>query len=106
MDATSVIDAIERAPRIVVPLVREVPQPILKRRPAPRRWSAHEHAVHLAVVHRLFNERLDLMLSSPAPVITPYLPDQADPDDYLLTLDLETSIAAFVADRTQLVARL
>jgi hypothetical protein len=106
MDATSVIDAIERAPRIVVPLVREVPPRILKRRPAPRRWSAHEHACHLAVVHRLFFERLELMLSSPAPVITPYLPDQAEPDDMLLKLNLDQSLRAFVEDRARLVARL
>ena len=39
-----VIDALERAPGIVVPLVRGVPADILKRRPAPRKWSAHEHA--------------------------------------------------------------
>jgi len=42
----------------MVPLVREVPPTILKRRPARRRWSAHEHAGHLARV-----------LIDPAPVM-------------------------------------
>src|SRR5262249_25872852 len=106
MDTVSIIDAIERAPRIVVPLVREVPNAILKRRPAPRKWSAHEHACHLAVVHRLFFQRLELILAHPAPIITPYLPDQADADDFLLTLDLDASLDAFVEDRARLVARL
>ncbi|MGG7380757.1 DinB family protein, partial [Escherichia coli] len=50
----AIIDALRRAPEIVVPLVREVPADVLKRRPAPRRWSAHEHACHLAHVHALF----------------------------------------------------
>jgi DinB superfamily len=58
----AVIDALERAPTIVVPLVREVPPALLKRRPLPTKWSAHEHACHLAVVHGLFFARLDHML--------------------------------------------
>ena len=75
MDTTTdIVDALQRAPRIVVPLVREVRSAVLKRRPAPGRWSAHEHACHLARVHRLFFERLEQMLASPTPVITPYYP--------------------------------
>jgi DinB superfamily len=106
MDATALIDALERAPRIVVPLVREVPPAVLKRRPAPRKWSAHEHACHLAVVHRLFFDRLQQFLDSPAPVITPYDPGQQDPDDALMKLDLEESLQKYVNDRVQLVERL
>lgn len=106
MDITSIIEALERAPALVVPLVREVPAEILTRRPAPGRWSAHEHACHLAVVHRLFFERLELMLASPAPVITPYEPATDDPDDMLLRLDLDESIRRFVDDRARLVARI
>jgi hypothetical protein len=102
----AVVEALERAPSIVVPLVREVPPTILKRRPKPGKWSAHEHACHLAVVHRLFFERLELMLANPAPVITPYLPDQADPDDMLLKLDLDASLLQYADDRARLVARL
>jgi len=102
----AVIDALRRAPEIVVPLVREVPSNILKRRPAPRRWSAHEHACHLAHVHALFFDRLEYMLSEPAPVIQPYLPGDQDPDDFLLRLDLDASLDRFVADRRRLVAQL
>jgi DinB superfamily len=103
---TSVIDALERAPGVVVPLVREVPGVLLKRRPAPGRWSAHEHACHLAVVHGLFFSRLDEMLASPAPVITPYDPGQSHPDDFLLNMDLEDSVRQYVDDRVRLVERL
>lgn len=90
----------------MIPLVREVPSSMLKRRPAPRRWSAHEHACHLAHVHALFFDRLEYMLSEPAPVIHPYLPGDQDPDDFLLRLDLDASLDQFVADRRRLVARL
>src|ERR1043165_6480946 len=102
----AILDALRRAPDIVVPLVREVPASVLKRRPAPRRWSAHEHACHLAHVHALFFDRLEYMLSQPAPVIQPYLPGEQDADDFLLRMDLESSLGRFVSDRERLVARL
>ena len=102
----AVIDALARAPRIIVPLVREVPRAVLKRRPAPGRWSAHEQACHLAHVHGLFFSRLEQMLREPAPVITPYNPDAAEPPDFLLSMDLDDALQAFVSDRERLVERL
>jgi hypothetical protein len=101
-----VVDALERAPSMVVPLVREVPVAILKRRPAPAKWSAHEHACHLAAVHPLFFDRLDLILAQDHPTIRPYLPDQDDPVDALLRVDLDEALERFRRDRERLVARL
>jgi len=46
------------------------------------------------------------MLRDPKPVITPYLPDKADPDDMLLKMDLEQSLLQYATDRQRLVARL
>jgi hypothetical protein len=102
----AVIDALARAPDIVVPLVREVPTTILKRRPAPSRWSAHEHACHLAHVHALFFDRLDLMLREPEPFIGGYQPGEQDADDMLLRMDLDESLERYVDDRARLVSRL
>jgi hypothetical protein len=107
MNSTAaIVDALERAPAVVVPLVREVPAAIAKRRPLPGKWSAHEHACHLAVVHRIFFERLDLMLHSPAPVITPYDPAYSESEDHLLGLDLDASMTQYAEDRRRLVSRL
>ncbi|MFN8575159.1 MAG: DinB family protein [Gemmatimonadaceae bacterium] len=103
---TAVIAALERAPSVVVPLVQEVPPVLLKRRPAPARWSAHEHACHLAVVHRLFFDRLEQFLAVPTPIITPYDPGKNDPDDFLLKMDLDDSLTQYVTDRSRLVERL
>jgi uncharacterized damage-inducible protein DinB len=100
------IETLERAPSLVVPLVREVPKEILKRRPRPGKWSAHEHACHLAAVHPLFFQRLDLMLEEDHPTIRPYLPDQDDPDDALLHVDLDEALERFQRDRARLVSRL
>ena len=102
----SVIDALERAPNLVVPLVREVPPDLLKRRPMPTKWSAHEHACHLSRVDRLYMGRLDQILSHPKPVITPYDPSRDEADDAFLEMDLQESLERYVEDRRSLVARL
>jgi len=104
--STPVIDALERAPSLVIPLVREVPPALLKRRPAPTRWSAHEHACHLSRVDRLYMDRLDQILSHPRPVITPYDPGRDEADDVFLRMDLALSLERYVEDRRELVGRL
>jgi hypothetical protein len=106
MDHFSVIvDSLERAPEIVLPLVREVPV-ILKRRPKPGKWSAHEHACHLATIHPLMLGRLELMLSDPRPRIMPYFPSAEEEDGALLKLNLEEEMQRFIDDRRRLVQRL
>ena len=106
MNIAAVITALGNAPAIVVPLVQEVPAPILKRRPAPRKWSAHEHACHLAAVHPLFFSRLELMLSNPKPIIQPYFPDVDDEEDALMKVDVEEAMRRYARDRRELVGKL
>ncbi len=101
-----VVDALERAPSIVVPLVREVPERDLKRRPRAGKWSAHEHACHLAAVQPMFFERLELMLGQDHPTIRPYLPESEHADDALLAVDLGEGLARYQRERVALVARL
>ncbi|MGH9678898.1 MAG: DinB family protein, partial [Candidatus Acidiferrales bacterium] len=72
----------------------------------PGKWSAHEHACHLAAVHQLMLGRLDLMLAEEKPRIKPYLPHLDDDPDALLKMDLVKSLDRFVADRRSLVERL
>jgi len=105
-DTTSVINALSHNPAMVIELVREVAPEVSKRRPQPEKWSAHEHACHLAVVHPVFFERLELMLEQENPAIRPYMPDKEQEEGALLKLDLEDSLARFQTDRTRLVKRL
>src|SRR5688500_14666565 len=102
----SIITALENAPKIVLPLVHEVPPSILQRRPQPNKWSAHEHACHLAAVHPLLFSRLDLMLTHPHTIIQPYLPDVDDEDGALIKVDLDEAMERYVLDRLRLVERL
>lgn len=100
------ITALEQAPDIVIPLVRQADPAILKRRPTSEKWSIHEHACHLAEVHPLFFQRLDLMLSQTDPTIRSYDPGRDDPQDALLRIDLASALRRFKEDREQLVERL
>jgi DinB superfamily len=105
-DPAAVIDALENAPALVVPLVREVPPEVLKRRPAPGRWSAHEHACHLADVHALFFARLEQFINEERPRIESFDPATQRPDGELLEVDLDEALARFSEDRRRLVERL
>jgi hypothetical protein len=102
----AVLAALERAPAIVIPLVREVPQAILKRRPKPKKWSAHEHACHLATIHPVMSARLDLMLTDPKPHITPFFPSQEEEDGALLKVNLDEALKRFSSDRQLMIQRL
>ena len=107
MTATEqVIAALERAPGIVGPLVRQAAPAIVKRRPPSGQWSIHEHACHLAEVHPLFFKRLDLMLREDDPVIGSYDPGRDDPADALLDVDLAAAQRRFEEDRARLVEQL
>lgn len=106
METEPLVAALDRAPAVVVPLVRQSHPSILKRRPAAGEWSIHENACHLAQVHPLFFGRLELMLAEPDPVIHSYDPGRDDPDGALLRLDLDDALRRFEGDRARLVTRL
>ena len=106
-DPQAVLISLANAPNIIIPLVREIPLELLKRRPKPGRWSAHEHACHLAEVHSLFLNRLDLMLSETHPRIRPYDPDRdMASESALLQVDLDQALARFESDRKKLLEKL
>jgi uncharacterized damage-inducible protein DinB len=102
----SIIIALENAPAIIIPLVHEVPPEVLKRRPQPRKWSAHEHACHLAEVQPMFFQRLDLMLGETRPLIKAYNPDEAMEEGALLSVDLDEALERYKRDRERLVEQL
>jgi hypothetical protein len=104
--AEDLVAALERAPAIVIPMVRQANPAIGKRRPAAGEWSIHENACHLARVHPLFFERLDLMLSEENPTIRSYDPGRDDPEDALLQVDLDDALRRFEQDRGRLADRL
>lgn len=102
-NAEAVITALGNAPAIITPLVREVPAENLKRRASPGKWSAHEHACHLAEVHALFFSRLELMLKETRPRIVGYNPDEAMQEGALLKVDLDEALERYARDRERLV---
>ncbi|MCA9102154.1 MAG: DinB family protein [Planctomycetales bacterium] len=102
----SVLRQLALGPEIVVPLARQLPAEIAKRRPAPGVWSAHEHACHLPAVEPLMRGRLELMVSQPSLVIQSYEPSRDEPDDALLAVELDEAMDRFIRLRRETIDRL
>ena len=105
-DTTTLITALETAPGVIIPMIREVPPQILKRRPSPAKWSAYEHAVHLSQSDALVRDRLDIILSSPAPYIKSSQPTAEEEAGAMLDVDLDESLDRYVRERADLVEKL
>src|SRR4030095_11718361 len=106
-NTTTLIAALENAPGVIIPLIREVPPQYLKRRPSPAKWSAHEHACHLSGSVGPFLDRLDLILSAPAPPFISSITNSPEVESgALLSVDLDESLDRYVKERASLVKRL
>lgn len=105
-DTTALISALETAPGVIIPLIREVPPEILKLRPSPGTWSAYENAIHLSQSDEAFRARLDLILSEPEPFIKTIENSAEDEAGAMLDVDLDESLERFARERASLVERL
>src|SRR5438477_12061386 len=105
-DTGILISALETAPGVIIPLIREVPPQILKRRPSSGKWSAYEHAVHLSQSDASFLARLDMILSTPEPYIKSIVNSSEDEAGAMLDVDLDESLDRYVRERASLVERL
>ena len=105
-ETSDLISALETAPGVIIPLIREVPPQILKRRPSPDKWSAYEHACHLSQSDVLFRDRLDIILSTPEPVIKTVVNSPEDEAGAMLEIDLDESLGRYVRERAVIVRRL
>lgn len=105
-DTSTLIAALETAPGVIIPLIREVPRQILKRRPSPAKWSAYEHAVHLSQSDAAFRARLDLILSTENAFISVIENSEEDEGGAMLEVDLDESLVRYARERSSLVERL
>ena len=105
-DSDILISALETAPGVIIPLIREVPPQILKRRPSPAKWSAYEHAIHLSQSDVAFRARLDLILSTSNPIIKTIENSPEDEAGAMLDIDLDESLELYERERAALVQRL
>src|ERR1700755_1395362 len=98
-DTATLISALQTAPGVIIPLIREVPPQILKRRPSPAKWSAYEHACHLSQSDAPFLARLEMILSTPEPYIKTIENSPEDEAGALLEIDLNESLDRYVRER-------
>ena len=102
-DTTTLIIALANAPGVIIPLIREVPPQILKRRPSPGTWSAYENAIHLSQSDASFRARLELILSEPEPFIDVIENSAEDEAGAMINVDLDESLERYVRERATLV---
>lgn len=98
-----VLDQLAHGPALVQQVIYEMPPELRKRRPAPGVWSAHEHAVHLAMVDPIMIRRLNHMLSDPSPHIKSYEPSRDVEEGALLKLDLDAEMDRYESQRAQFI---
>lgn len=103
-DREAVLTLLEKAPAVLIPLIRETPETLRRRRPAPGRWSAHEHFCHLVSQEPPMRERLQKMLAEDDPELVSYGPSPEDEAGALLAVDLEEATERFARERAELVA--
>jgi hypothetical protein len=100
-----ILACLEKAPALLGALLADIPAGLLQQRRIPGKWSIHEHACHLATVERdgMF-ARWDRFQSEDRPAFTP-LSGESYPPDYYLNMDLEKTLQAFPASRSELIRR-
>lgn len=103
---SEIVAQLARGPDTLRALLEDVPAEDLRRRPFPARWSAHEHACHIALVEPLWAARLERILAEDVPTILSYEPDDDEPADRLLTMDLDEAVDGYERGRRTLLARL
>jgi hypothetical protein len=101
-----VLNQLARGPALVRQVIYAVPDELRKRRPTPGMWSAHEHAVHLAMVDPIMIRRLECMLSDPSPKIKLYEPSVDEEEGSLLKLDLDAEMNRYDRQRATFLEKL
>lgn len=67
------IALLEKTPRLLELLLRDLSQELLQWKPGPERWSIAEVIVHMAVIERLYELRARRMVVEDSPDLPPYV---------------------------------
>lgn len=102
----SVLAILESTPALLRSSVLAIPDPLRRQRPRADKWSAHEHAVHLASIHPVFAARLERMLAEERPQLESWSPLPEDGQGILLDVDLAEALDRFERERGEILALL
>ena len=106
MEIKRILNGLERSPALLRELVAAVPAARMMEHRIAGKWCIHEHAVHLAKVQTMINERLRRFMTEAAPEFVPYVPGTSTPKDELMKLDLKESLKKFALERKKFVGML
>jgi uncharacterized damage-inducible protein DinB len=104
--STEILGALGQGPPLVATLIAELPAAERTWRPRPGKWSAHEHAAHLARMEPMWAGRAERILIEDHPTIISYEPDVDEAPDALLHDDLPSALDALARGRAALRTRL
>jgi enterochelin esterase-like enzyme len=105
-DSSAILTLLESTPALLASILLEMPEDLRKRRPAPAKWSAHEHFCHLASQEPPMRERLERMLLADDPELAPLSPSPEEEQGALRQVDLGDAMERFARERAAVVARL
>ena len=86
--------------------LRGVAPDALSRRATPEKWSAAENLAHLARYHQIFLERIERILTQPAPCLRGYRAEDDPEWPRWVSMQPQQVLANLSALRTKLMARL
>ena len=98
------ISILEKNADLLLGLLEEIPEEILKDRRIKNKWSIHEHVCHLYEAQKMMMKRFMIFKNEKEPVFKPYLPGSKEtPDNHLLDMDLKQCLSEFMKERLDLV---
>ncbi|MCE9498967.1 MAG: DinB family protein [Leptospira sp.] len=103
-DRDQIVSCLESSPIILRNLIKSVPESILKVKRIRNKWSAHEHACHLAEAQPMMISRFKRFRDEENITIQPYIPGKTTPAGELMEKNLEDSLNMFATLRTQLLS--
>ena len=70
------VSMLEKTPGLLELLLRDVPQDLLKWKPAADRWSIAEVLAHMTVIEQLYEQRARRIVLDESPLLPPYVPPE------------------------------
>lgn len=98
-----ILKALSAGPIVLRRLVRDLPDPTVRARPAPREWAIVEVVAHLADTEERTIGRTRRMLSEDEPALAPYDPDELAIERGYIEMAMADELARFETLRAEQV---
>ncbi len=77
-DVWDILDGLQRSPRVLVDLVKAIPEEAMNKRRGNGLWTIAEHVCHLAETQPMLLGRIQRFLKENQPEFVPFIPSDGD----------------------------